>query len=434
RLTRWADHPERGQAAAWALGVFIFFDDYANTLIVGNTCRPMTDRLRISREKLSYIVDSTAAPVVSAAVFSTWIGFELGLLETSFQAAGIDQNVYWVFLSTIPFRFYSLLTIFFVLVIALTGRDFGPMLRAERRARLTGQVLAPGARPLFDNPGVPDTGLPEEKMRWWNAVIPIVVVIIVTFASLYISGRQALAADGILTFSVRRILGAANPYTALLWSSFTGSCAAGLLAWTQRLLSLRQITDAWIEGVRSMVLAMIVIVLAWSLGEICKDMHTAEVMILKTRTALSPHWIPAFTFVIAALIGFSTGTSWGTLAILVPIVIPMAWSAAQGPELSESLRTGIFTGTLGAVHAGAIWGDHCSPISDTTIMSSMASGADHIDHVRTQLPYALTIAVLSLFVGYIPAGYGIPCWISLPAGMIILLLVIRFIARPVSGN
>jgi Na+/H+ antiporter NhaC len=430
KLAGWADHPKRGQIAAWALGLLIFFDDYANTLIVGNTFRPVTDRLGISREKLSYIVDSTAAPVVSIAVFSTWIGFELGLLHNTFENLGLEQNVYWFFISTLPFRFYSILTILFVLGIAVTGRDFGPMLSAERRARLTGQVLRPGSNPLQDTPLDTLTSIPENRQHARNALFPILVVILTTLLALYFSGQDLLNQIQKTENSIRQIFGAANPFQALLWAGFMGSLTAGFLALIQRLLSIRQIMDAWVEGVKSMVLAMIVIVFAWSIGEVCKDLRTAEVVVLKTRSFLSPHWMPALTFLIAAVISFATGTSWGAMAILIPVITPLAWIAAGTSAFDGSSMT-IFTSTLASVLSGSIWGDHCSPISDTTIMSSMASGADHIDHVRTQLPYAIAIGAVSVITGYLPAGFGCPPLLSLIAGCLCIIMLLKWVARPV---
>jgi Na+/H+ antiporter NhaC len=430
KLAGWADHPKRGQIAAWAMGLLIFFDDYANTLIVGNTFRPVTDRLGISREKLSYIVDSTAAPVVSIAVFSTWIGFELGLLQNTFENLGLVQNVYWFFISTLPFRFYSILTILFVLGIAMTGRDFGPMLSAERRARLTGQVLRPGSNPLQDTPLATLTSIPDNRQRARNALFPILVVILTTLLALYFSGQDSLNQLDKAKTSIRQIFGASNPFQALLWAGFMGSLTAGFLALIQRLLSIRQIMDAWVEGVKSMVLAMIVIVFAWSIGEVCKDLRTAEVVVLKTSPFLSPHWMPALTFLIAALISFATGTSWGAMAILIPVITPLAWIAAGATASHEASMT-IFTSTLASVLSGSIWGDHCSPISDTTIMSSMASGADHIDHVRTQLPYALVIGIVSIITGYLPAGFGWHPLLSLITGCLCIGLLLKWVARPV---
>ena len=432
KLSGWADHPKRGQIAAWAMGLLIFFDDYANTLIVGNTFRPVTDRLRISREKLSYIVDSTAAPVVSIAMFSTWIGFELGLLQNAFENLGLEQNVYWFFLSTLPFRFYSILTILFVFSIALTGRDFGPMLSAEQRARSTGQVLRPGSNPLQDTPLDAFSGISVNRQHARNALFPILAVILTTLLVLYFSGQETLTQSGKEGFSIRQIFGAANPFQALLWAGFMGSVAAGFLALIQRLLTVRQIMDAWVEGVKSMVLAMIVIVFAWSIGEVCKDLRTAEVVVLKTRSFLSPHWMPVLTFIIAALISFATGTSWGAMAILIPVITPLAWIAAETMAVHEQSVT-IFTSTLASVLSGSIWGDHCSPISDTTIMSSMASGADHIDHVRTQLPYAIVIGILSIVTGYFPAGFGWHPLISLIAGCLMIAAIMKWVARPVGA-
>jgi Na+/H+ antiporter NhaC len=430
-LSHWADHPRRGQIAAWGMGMLIFFDDYANTLIVGNTLRPITDRLKISREKLSYIVDSTAAPVVSIAIFSTWIGFELGLLQEAFQQLGVQENVYWFYLRTIPYRFYSLLTLIFVLAIAWSGRDFGPMLRAERRARATGKILGDNARPLFDEHADLNALPPENRRHGRNAILPILFVIVVTLLGLFYNGRQALMQAGSATLGLRDIIGAANPFSALLWSSFAGSVVAAILALSQRILNIRETVDAWIAGVKSMVLAMLVIVMAWAIGAVCQDLHTAETAVRFTHGFLAPQWLPAVTFITAGLISFATGTSWGTLSILIPIVAPVAWAITQQPGVTISFQQHVFLSTIASVLAGATFGDHCSPISDTTIMSSMASGADHIDHVRTQIPYALTVAGIAMLTGYIPAGFGVPVWISLSFGVAMMAAVLIWVAKPV---
>lgn len=417
KLSRWAGTPARGQFITWLMGLFIFFDDYANTLLVGNTMRSFTDRLRISREKLAYLVDSTAAPVTSLAVLSTWIGFELGLMQSAFNSLGLDQNVYFVFLQTIPYRFYSLFTIIFVFLIAVVGRDFGPMLKAERRARRTGRVLSEKASPLFDAMFDQERPTHEIPYRWFNAVIPVLVVIFITMAGLYFDGRMACMASGMMSPGLRDIAGAANPFPVLMWASFFGTVTAAVLALLQRILNLRQTVNAWIAGCKSMLIAMIILVLAWGIGQICMDLHTADYIIEATRGLFSPVFMPLLTFVIAALISFATGTSWGTMSILVPIVIPLAYQFTRDASMAPDISHAIFVGTLASVLSGAVFGDHCSPISDTTIMSSMSSGADHVDHVRTQIPYAVLVALVSIFVGYLPLGLGLKPILSLPLGI-----------------
>ncbi len=421
KLSNFASKPRGGQIAAWAMGVFIFFDDYANTLIVGNTMRPITDRVRISREKLSYIVDSTAAPVASIAVISTWIGFELGLIQSVFQQLNINQNIYLIFLQTIPYRFYSVLAIIFVLSIALLGRDFGPMLKAEKRARKTGKVLRPGGIPLSDLTLTRITAPEGTPLRWPNAVLPIFVVIFVTIIGLWYNGRENLMVQGATDHSIRMIIGAANSFTVLMWSSFAGVFTAGVLAISQKILTLRQTLDAWISGMKSMVYAMVILVFAWSISKICEDLHTADYVVSITRGILSPRLLPLITFLISAFISFATGTSWGTMSILMPIVVPMAYKFSQETLLSPEASTAILIGTIASVLSGSVFGDHCSPISDTTIMSSMASGSDHVDHVRTQIPYALLVAGVAIAVGYLPAGYGFNPFISIPIAILLLI-------------
>jgi Na+/H+ antiporter NhaC len=438
KLSIYASDSRRGQLITWLMGIFIFFDDYANTLIVGNTMRPLTDKLRISREKLSYLVDSTAAPVANIAIISTWIGFEIGLIGNSFQSLGIGDNPYLVFIKTIPYNFYSIFALIIGFSIAWFGRDFGPMLKAERRSYTTGKVLAPGAMPVSSLDTQEIIAGNDIKKKWYNGFIPIFMVIISTLAGLWFTGLESLNRENVNLDSlgfiqyISLVIGKSDSYAVLMWAAFFGSLSAIILAISQRLLTLDQSIAAWIGGVKAMILAALILTMAWAIGNICIDLKTADYIIHISEGFLSPYFIPLLSFVIAALISFATGTSWGVMAILMPIVIPIAYLIPQGdPAISLAQQQGIFLSTIGSVLAGATFGDHCSPISDTTIMSSMASGADHIDHVRTQLPYALFGGILSMVVGYLPIGFGISPWFMLPAGIIVILLSIRFFASKV---
>lgn len=415
QISRLATSARRGQLATWLMGVAIFFDDYTNTLIVGNTMRPITDRLKISREKLSYIVDSTAAPVACVAVITSWIGFEVSLIGDAFESLAIDRNPFTTFVASIPYSFYPLLTLLFGVWVAISSRDFGPMLRAERRARSTGQVLSEKAVPLanidqeitFDRAG---------SARWFNAVIPIGVVVIGTFLGLVITGYRSVVDSGGSDFSMMHLMRQSDSFVALLWSSLSGCVVAILLGLIQRLASLTEIMNAWVAGVRSMVPAIIILVLAWAIGAVCTDLQTAAYLVHKASGILSPTLLPTIIFLIAAAVSFSTGTSWGTMTILTPIAIPLVIRISEVNHLTGGMPEAILLGSISAVLAGSVFGDHCSPISDTTIMSSMASGADHVDHVRTQLPYAVAVALISVVVGYIPAGFDTPAAISLILG------------------
>ncbi|NOX37453.1 MAG: Na+/H+ antiporter NhaC family protein [Calditrichaeota bacterium] len=436
-LSRYARNSRLGQLATWAMGVLIFFDDYANTLIVGNTMRPLADRLRISREKLSYLVDSTAAPVANIAIISTWIGYEVSLIAQSFQAMGMEGNAYITFIRTIPYNYYPLYALLFGFAIALMGRDFGPMRKAEQRARSTGKVLRDGAVPLMDLSSLDVAADASIEKRWYNALIPIGVVILVVSAGLFYSGSQALSQQGISLEGkswfqqLSVIVGNANSFAVLMWASFSGSIVAIGLALSQRLINLHQTMDAWVMGIRSMIMAAIILTAAWTIGTICQELFTADYVIHLTRKFLTPHWLPLVTFLSAGAISFATGTSWGTMAILMPIAIPLAHKFPLiDPSIDAAHAMGLLLSTTAAVLAGATFGDHCSPISDTTIMSSMASGADHIDHVRTQLPYAVTTAGIAILFGYLPTGFlGWSPWLTLPLGGVATILVVRFLGR-----
>lgn len=437
-LTRYANDSRRGQLATWAMGIFIFFDDYANTLIVGNTMRPLTDKLRISREKLSYLVDSTAAPVANIAIISTWIGYELGLIKQSLDAMNVEMNSYLVFIRTIPLNFYPIYALVFGFLVAYLLRDFGPMWKAERRVNTTGEVLSPTATPLSDVASSElnaDENIPK---RWMNAVAPVLTVILVVMVGLLVTGWKNVQQGGtdLTGLSIIRklsiVVGNSDSFAVLAWAAFTGSIVAIVMAISQRILNLHDALDAWVKGIRSMVMAFIILVAAWTIGNICQDLFTADYVIHLTRTFLSPHWLPLVIFITSAAISFATGTSWGTMAILMPIAIPLAHKfPLTHPGIDAVHATALMLSSTAAVLAGATFGDHCSPISDTTIMSSMASGSDHIDHVRTQLPYALTTGAVACLFGYIPVGFGISNWVVLPLGILIVFLIIRFKGRPI---
>lgn len=416
KVVGFASTPQKGQLTTGSLGLAIFFDDYANTLVVGNTMRPLTDRLRISREKLAYIVDSTAAPVACLAFVTTWIGYEVGIIgEAVGQIDGFDESAYSIFLSSIPYSFYPILAIFFVFAVAYSQRDFGPMYDAEVRARTTGQVISPDAK--VDDAAAegedlkPVEGKPQRAL---NAVLPIIVLVLGVLVSLWITGEGD---------TVRDIIGSADSYKALMWASLAGVLTAAALSLGQRILTLEETIEAWYSGLKSMLFAMIILILAWALSAITTELHTADYLVSVIGEALHPGLLPAVVFVLAAATAFATGSSWGTMGILMPLVIPLAWAVLDASgDHSYAEHAHIIYSTVSVVLAGSVWGDHCSPISDTTILSSMASGCDHIDHVRTQIPYAMTVGFVALLLGTLPTGFGFPWWASLLLGLAVLTL------------
>ncbi|MEF8866204.1 MAG: Na+/H+ antiporter NhaC family protein [Salinibacter sp.] len=429
RLTAWASDSRRGQIVTGVLGISIFFDDYANTLIVGNTMRPVTDRLRISREKLAYLVDSTAAPISTLAFVTTWIGYQVGLLGTAIEKIdGFSQGAYSVFVNSLFYSYYPLLALAFVFLVAYFGLDFGPMYEAEKRARATGKVLG-------DDANVDEAAAEGEELqppegtscRAVNAVLPILVLVAGVLGGLYATGAQAVGTDAAL----KDVIGEANSYTALMWGSLLGVVAAAALSLGQGILDLEQTVEAWYEGLKSMLFAMVILVLAWALSNITDVLHTADYLVSLLGETLPPGVVPAIIFVLAAATAFATGSSWGTMGILMPLVVPLVWAVLTQNGMGEPAHYHILYSSVSCVLAGSVWGDHCSPISDTTILSSMASGCDHIEHVRTQLPYALSVGTVAILFGTLPAGFGMPWMVGLIVGGLLLFGLLKLVGKPV---
>jgi Na+/H+ antiporter NhaC len=409
------------QIAVWLMGLMIFFDDYANTLVVGNTARPITDHLDISREKLAYIVDSTAAPVVSIALITTWIGYEVSLIDEALQ--GIEElrdiPAYAIFLQSIPYSFYPILAIVFVFMVASTGRDMGPMYRAEVRAR-NGKVSSDddeGSDALDGDTLEPKDDVPP---RAFNAFVPIIVMIVALLGGLYVTG------DG---DSITEIIGDADPYKAMMWASFIGVLTAATMTIGQRILTTHETVDAWYGGARATLFGMIVLVLAWSMADVTAALNAKGYLISILGDSMPAAWVPVAVFVLAAVTAFATGTSWGTMGILVPLVVPLAWAVMSVNGMTDTNDMHILYSAVACVLAGAVWGDHCSPISDTTVLSSIASGCNHIEHVRTQMPYAMLVGIVAIAFGTLPGGYGVPPWASLLIGGVILYVVLRLLGR-----
>jgi len=434
-LSKFAKSPRSGQFVTWLLGVMIFFDDYANTLVVGNTMRPVTDRLKISREKLAYIVDSTAAPIAAIAFVTTWIGAELGYIQDGIESIGIETSAYNVFLNSLAYSYYPIFTLIFILFLVFRSVDFGPMLKAEKRAR--GGAVASykdGIKPATFN-----TQLGEKaaaRPRWYNAAIPVFVIITGTFTGLIYTGWSAEIwnnADMSFSTKLSATIGNADSITALLWSSFAGMTVAIALSLGQRILNLHKCIESLMDGFKLMLTAVFILTLAWSLALITEHMHTAEfISNSMLAMSISPFFVPAITFILAAIVSFSTGSSWGTMAILYPLLLPASWLISLDYGLDHSSTMIIFYNVVSSVLAGSVLGDHCSPISDTTILSSLASSCNHIEHVRTQLPYAMTVGLVAIGVGTIPAAYGVPSYILFPVGILVLYLVTVFLGRKTS--
>ena len=465
-FSRYARSPRSAQFITWLLGVAIFFDDYANTLIVGNTMRSVTDKFRVSREKLAYIVDSTAAPVAAVAFITTWIGAELGYIDDGLlqiaEKTGTDLGLtpYGVFISSLKYSFYPVMTLAFILMLVFTKRDFGGMYAAEKRARETGELFtkrSAAAEEDMENLD-PIDGAP---LKWYNAVIPVALVILVTLYGLIDTGLAATYGElldaGLAPASqgwgaiwgsisalpdvgdsflmkVGKLIGNSDSYIALLWASLSGVIAAILLTVGGRIMGLADAISTMITGFKAMLPAILILTMAWSLAATTEELHTATFLTSALQDSINPFVMPVIIFVLAAVISFSTGSSWSTMAILYPIAIPTTWAIciAQGVETEVAME--LLFNVISTTLAASVLGDHCSPISDTTILSSLASDCNHIDHVRTQLPYALTVGAVALVAGWLSTflggGWGI-CLLLLAIGLAILFGVVRTFGKVV---
>ena len=420
------------------MGIAVFFDDLANMLIVGNVMRPLSDKYRISREKLSFIIDSTAAPVASLALISTWIGYELGLIADALKEIGMEQSPYLIFLDSLPYRFYAVLLLFFIFVSALLKKDFGPMLTAERRARSTGKVTRPASSPLASQELLSSGSSSDGSKRWLNATVPIFVLVVIVLGGLYVSGYQAVVSEnGVEAAKIaglRDILGQADSFSALMWGAVLSSIVAIKMVVWQRILSIDEAISSWMEGVKSMLIAMVILCMAWALGGVIKELNTAEVLTTMTVHLLKPSLFPMLIFVLSSVVSFATGTSWGTMAIIFPLAIPMLHELVINAGLPPAMVSALLASTVGGILTGATFGDHCSPISDTTIMSSMFAGVDHMDHVRTQLVYALVVGGISTIFCYLPAGFGLNPYLLNVVGIVLVVGTLYFIGKDPASN
>ena len=372
--------------------------------------------------------DSTAAPVACIAVVTTWIGYEIGLIGDSLSKMdGLDTEAYLLFLNTLPYSFYPIMAIAFVFMVSGSGRDFGPMLAAERRAQEHGSEN-PDAK-VTSAEEIESLGAIEGKpQRAFNAYIPVLVMVLGVVVGLYVTGMEA--SSEIAEPTLKDIIGNANSYTALMWASLVSMMTAAVLSLSQRILNLEEVVNAWVHGVGAMLMAMIILILAWSLGEVTDILKTADFLTGVLGDTLPVFLLPTIVFILAAIAAFATGSSWGAMGILFPLVMPLTWAVmtAQGQAGPEHMH--ILYSSISAILAGAVWGDHCSPISDTTILSSLASGCDHIEHVRTQLPYAVTVGGSAILFGSLMTALGSPWWLGMTLGLTVLWLILRFYGKP----
>ena len=446
-----AKGPRSAQITMWISSWVIFFDDYANALIIGPIMRPLCDKYRISREKLAYIVDSTAAPVAGIMLISTWIGTELVNINEGLAIAGVTGvTAYGIFIDTIPYRFYNIMALFFVFATAFLLRDFGPMLKAEVRARTTGETINPGSEvmetekvvdeekeEIKENYGILKTSKKVTPPNIWNALIPVGVLIISAVVLFYTNGAAAVGAEALegLSFfeAVREAYSNSDASIVLFQAGLLACIVAIIMGFFEKIFTLKDGIETWAHGMKSMLFVCIVLILAWSIGSVIGDLGTAHFLVSNLSDVLPQFIVPALIFIIAAVVSFATGTAYGTMAILLPLCIPLAAAIVgiTGMEITSSGDAYVYILMCSsAVLTGAIFGDHSSPISDTSILSSMGAGCSLLDHVITQIVYAVTVGVV-VIAGYILVGLGLNVWITLLVMAAILVLILLFVGKKV---
>jgi Na+/H+ antiporter NhaC len=366
---RWVTNRRQAQMVPFLLGILITVESSITALVAGTVGRPLTDTYRVSREKLAYICDSTSAPVCILVPFNGWGALVIGLLAVQ----GVAEPVA-VLLSSIRWNFYPMLAILLVLTTILVGREIGPMQAAERRATEEGKLLADGAQPMVAEEVLSVTPEPGITPRAVYLILPVVTMVGAIVAGILVTGRRGSSPDA----GLWEMIQASSGSTAVLWAVLASLAVLAVIALGPCRMSGRVFIDHVFNGMGGMIPVVTLLVLAFALGSVVRELGTGAYVAEIIGGAASTKVAVAGSFVLASFMAFATGTSWGTFALMVPIAVPLA--AAQGGSLPLYLA---------AVLGGGVFGDHCSPISDTTIISSMASASDHMDHVRTQIPYAL---------------------------------------------
>jgi len=458
-VTPLAKTRRRGQIATWCAGLVVFFDDYTNTLLVGATMRSTCDRLRISREKLAYVVDSTAAPVAGLALLSTWVAIEISYIQDGLNAADPklvgELSAVSIFIGCLPYRFYMIQALLFVPLVAILGRDFGPMLRAERAALAS------------DDPPAMLAGNDSQAIRpshWTNAAVPLLTTLAAAVLLILATGRVALLEDSLdadaapAALTLRSCFLAGDSVIALFYGALVGLMTASAMAIGRRLLSSTEIGEAAFAGARAVVPALAILWFASTMSTMTGNggatptpetgfphadrcFYTGDFLQAllpspeedRAASQVVALWLPTAVFLLASVVAFCTGTSFGTMGILLPVVAPIALMTL-GPAAGASESAPLMLATFGSVLSGAIFGDHCSPISDTTILSSQSSGCDHVAHVVTQLPYALSIATVCVLLGTAPLALGVSVWLLLPVQTVALVGILLVVGKRVDEN
>lgn len=440
-VLQYATTAERGLIATWCTGLCIFFSDSANILVNGNAFRPIAEQLRISRAKLAFVVDCVGACICSIAPFSTWVSYEVGLIGDELGAIAaregasggqyIETDAYVMFLKSVPHSFYQLMALAFALMVAASGRDIGPMVAVEAAVR-GGKVEDVEENEEAIKEREQDAPKPGVPIRALNGFIPILSMVFTLLVGLFGTGISRTLDQG-QPLGFLTVLGNASSYNALLYGSMMGLIMPMIALKVQQIMEPLETLSVWFEGMKTLIEPLFILLGAWSLGQVVRELGLPAYVIQVLGPSVHIGAVPTIAFLISCVISFSTGTSWGTMAIMFPLVIPLMWTLSGVEDLGLDLagREDRMVQGIGAILGGAVFGDHCSPISDTTILSAIATGCKPIDHVKTQMPYAAIAAGVAIVLGYLMTGMlGPPVIVSVVAGWATLWGILQVFGTP----
>jgi Na+/H+ antiporter NhaC len=465
-VSRFATTPRTGQLACFSVGIFVFFDDYANVLLAGETMRPLLDLLYVSREKLSFIVDATSAPIASLSPVSSWVGFEVGLIQTQLDIIveragtddiGIKTSGLGVFLQSIKYRYYPIFMIVLMLGLIYSGRDFGPMLVAERKTQVYERSDGGDGKGVASKNGTSEKhNAPKEgtPLKSWNMLFPVLVLIFFIFYMLVKTGEEPGTSQSFMDKIEN-----SNSYSALLWGTMAAVMLTTIFYLLQPvkdgkvlvpvpsvvkelffsrkekdedaeslprfLMTVHDSVESFLYGMGRIFPALIVLTLAWASGAIMIGVGADRLFSRWIVGGIDPKALPTLSFIISMFMALATGTSWGTMSILFPLILVPTYDASNGDPT-------IFYAVTAGVLSGSVAGDHMSPISDTTVLSALACDCDLIAHVTTQVPYAMLVVLTSIILGTVPIGYDAwPNIIGILLGAILLIGFVYGLCAPV---
>ncbi len=434
RLTGRINSPMKASLFSQLFCTLFFFDDYANALISGPVLTPVTDKAKMSREKLSYIVDSTAAPMAGIAVISSWVAVEVSVIQEGLDAIGSGASAFRIFFNSIPYCFYCIFALALILLLTLMGREFGPMLEAERRAR-AGQPLKAGTQVVTDRreelPGY------DETDRAWRRIIlafgSIALMLVFDLLAFYVTGRETAVAQGILpadapfTFdNLTTIMSCADTIQLVMEGAFMAGIVAMLLGMVLNLFSIREGILAWLDGASSLIPTIAVLILAWTLSSSVSQLGSVFFVVDAIQAGIPQVMVPTLIFLTCCMISFATG-SYGCMFMVMPMAVPIV--AAVGGMAANPAADPFMLSCVAAVLSGSIFGDHCSPMTDCTILAALGAGCETMDHVRTQMPYAALAAAVSVISGTLLTSLGVSVMVALPLGVVLMAAVIRILGR-----